>query len=111
MKTNLLDQIRKRREALGLKIVDMPLRVGLTRQQYGKIEAAGNPRLNSLDQIAEGLDATLLLVPKSKLDDVLRVLAGEATVYADASAESASAGGRREIRESSTDYENPWGDI
>lgn len=111
MKTNLLDQIRKRREALGLKIVDMPLRVGLTRQQYGKIEAAGNPRLTSLDQIAEGLDATLVLVPKSKLDEVLKLLAGQAAVYADASGNSATAGGGGEVRESGTDYENPWGDI
>src|ERR1700712_4818634 len=75
MKTTLLDQIRKRRQALGVKIQDMPLRAGLTRQQYGKIEAGGNPRLTTLDQIAEGLDAVLLLVPKSKLERVERLLA------------------------------------
>jgi transcriptional regulator with XRE-family HTH domain len=75
MKTTLLEQIRKRRMALGVKIQDMPLRAGLTRQQYGKIEAGGNPRLTTLDQIAEGLDAVLLLVPKSKLERVERLLA------------------------------------
>jgi transcriptional regulator with XRE-family HTH domain len=77
MKTTLLEQIRERRLALGVKIQDMTLRAGLTRQQYGKIEAGGNPRLNTLDQIAEGLDAALVLVPKSKLEMVKRMLSGE----------------------------------
>ena len=77
MKTTLLHQIRERREALGLQIQEMPLRAGLTRQQYGKIEAGGNPRLNTLDQIAEGLDAVLVLVPKDKLEAVQRALGGD----------------------------------
>lgn len=76
MKTTLLHQIRERREALGLQIQEMPLRAGLTRQQYGKIEAGGNPRLNTLDQIAEGLDAALVLVPKDKFEAVIKLLAG-----------------------------------
>jgi len=77
MKTTLLTQIRQRRLALGHKIQEMPLRAGVTRQQYGKIEAGGNPRLSTLDQIAEGLDAVLVFVPKSKLKLVEQVLAGE----------------------------------
>ena len=107
MKTTLLDQIRKRRLALGVKILEMPLRAGLTRQQYGKIEAGGNPRLNTLDQIAEGLDAALVLVPKSKLAAVQRILAGEALVepgqrYAPLTDSALNV---------SEEIENPWGDL
>jgi transcriptional regulator with XRE-family HTH domain len=104
MKTTLLDQIRQRRLALGLKIQEMPLRAGLTRQQYGKIEAGGNPRLNTLDQIAEGLDSTLLLIPKSQLADVQRILNGEA--QADGRADSAT-----QAQSVSEGTENPWGDL
>lgn len=74
MKTKILEQIQKRRLELGLKIQDMVLRAGLTRQQYGKIEAGGNPRLDTLDQIAEGLNSTLMLIPKEKLSEVQRLL-------------------------------------
>lgn len=77
MKTTLLSQIRRRRTNLSLKIQDMVLRAGLTRQQYGKIENGGNPRLSTLDQIAEGLECTLLLVPKEQLAAVQRLLEGE----------------------------------
>lgn len=79
MKTTLLEQIRARRLSLGLQIQEMPLRAGLTRQQYGKIESGGNPRLNTLDQIAEGLDAVMLLVPKEKLQAVQDALADDAS--------------------------------
>lgn len=77
MKTTLLDQIRERRLELRLKIQDMPLLSGLTRQQYGKIEAGGNPRLNTLDQIAEALGASLVLVPKEMVEIVERILAAQ----------------------------------
>lgn len=76
MKTSLLLEIRQRRLLLGLKIQDMTLRAGLTRQQYAKIERDGNPRLNTLDQIAEGLDAAIVLVPKDQLAAVRQLLAG-----------------------------------
>jgi transcriptional regulator with XRE-family HTH domain len=107
MKTTLLDQIRKRRLALGLQIQEMPLRAGLTRQQYGKIEAGGNPRLTTLDQIAEGLDSALLLVPKSRLEAVQRLLADDSTSgphqrYSEPAVPAMNV---------SETLENPWGDI
>jgi transcriptional regulator with XRE-family HTH domain len=109
MKTTLLEQIRERRLALGVKIQDMTLRAGLTRQQYGKIEAGGNPRLNTLDQIAEGLDAALVLVPKSKLEMVQRMLSGELLEdhrYPDLDR-------RSELQDLSIvkDTDSPWGDL
>lgn len=107
MKTTLLDQIRRRRLALGLKIQEMPLLAGLTRQQYGKIEAGGNPRLNTLDQIAEGLESALVLVPKSKLAAVQQILANEAPSevsqrYAEPTEQTLTV---------SEEAENPWGDL
>lgn len=44
----------------------MPLLAGINRQQYEKIEKGGNPSLVTLDKIAEGLDAELMLIPKEK---------------------------------------------
>nr|WP_298111898.1 helix-turn-helix transcriptional regulator [uncultured Pseudomonas sp.] len=79
MRTTLLEQIKQRRLQLGLKGKDMPLRVGLNRQQYGKIEKEGNPSLATLDKIAEGLDATLMLVPKELASHVEQLLAAGAT--------------------------------
>lgn len=111
MKTTLLDQIRKQRLALGLKIQDMTLRAGLTRQQYGKIEAGGNPRLDTLDQIAEGLDAVLILVPKSKLSRVEKVLASEVVEDIEPlypNLDRPSADQRSPVVH---DDESPWGDI
>lgn len=107
MKTTLLDQIRKRRLALGVKIQEMPLRAGLTRQQYGKIEAGGNPRLNTLDQIAEGLDSALLLVPKSQLAAVQRILNGEAQPDVDQRYPESA----RQALAVTEEVENPWGDL
>lgn len=106
MKTTLLHQIRERREALGLQIQEMPLRAGLTRQQYGKIEAGGNPRLNTLDQIAEGLDAVLVLVPKDKLEAVQRALGDESGLQ--------GATDPRTVQPElfgSDENENPWGTL
>ncbi|MFP6848321.1 MAG: helix-turn-helix transcriptional regulator [Pseudomonas sp.] len=79
MRNTVLTQIKRRRVQLGLKGTDMPLRVGLNRQQYGKIEKDGNPSLATLDKIAEGLDATLMLIPKELVRQVEQLLASGAT--------------------------------
>ncbi len=70
----LIPQIKARRLQLGLQQKDMRLRIGMNQQQYQRIEAGGNPRLETLDLIAEGLDAELLLVPKEKLRAVKALL-------------------------------------
>ena len=69
--------------------------IGMTQQQYQHIEASGNPRLETLELIAEGLDAELLLVPKDKLRAVKSLLMDE---------------GGLELAESES-HENPWKDI
>ena len=111
MKTTLLDQIRKRRKSLELKIQDMPLLCGLTRQQYGKIEAGGNPRLTSLDQIAEGLQAALLLVPKSKLDIIQKILASDTLDSLGHPHSSQATSTQVSFLDVDTQNESPWGDL
>jgi transcriptional regulator with XRE-family HTH domain len=52
----------------------MMLRVGVSRQQYQRLESKGNPRLDTLELIAKGLSSDLILNPKEKLNAVLAVL-------------------------------------
>lgn len=72
--TSLLKQIKQRRRALGLKQHDMMLRAGVSRQQYQRLEAKGNPRLDTLELIAKGLNSELMLIPKDKLAAVMAML-------------------------------------
>lgn len=51
------------------------MRVGLARQQYQRIESQGNPRLNTLELVAQGLDSELMLIPKEKHQAVMQLLA------------------------------------
>lgn len=82
---SLLEQIKKRRLALAFKQHDMMLRVGMSRQQYQRLESKGNPRLDTLELIAKGLNSELLLIPQEKLNAVLAVLAGDTLVSAEPS--------------------------
>lgn len=74
---SLLEQLKKRRLALALKQHDMLLRVGMSRQQYQRLESRGNPRLDTLELIAKGLKSELLLIPEEKLEAVLAILADD----------------------------------
>ena len=56
----------------------MLLRAGLSRQQYQQIESKGNPRLNTLELVADGLDSDLVLIPREKLKAVQAILEGTA---------------------------------
>ncbi len=76
--SSLLEQIKKRRIALALKQHDMMLRVGISRQQYQRLESKGNPRLDTLELVAKGLKSELLLIPQEKLNAVLAVLEDDA---------------------------------
>lgn len=75
---SLLEQIKKRRIALKLKQHDMMMRVGISRQQYQRLESKGNPRLDTLELVAKGLKSEVLLIPQEKLNAVLAVLADDA---------------------------------
>lgn len=74
MMTKILHQLKKRRLELGLKQKDMYMRIGLSRQQYQHVEAKGNPRLNTLELIAQGLNSELMLIPKEKVQAVKEII-------------------------------------
>ncbi len=74
---SLLNQLKNRRIKLGLKQHDMLLRVGISRQQYQRLESKGNPRLDTLELIAKGLNSEILLIPQEKLQAVKAVLEGK----------------------------------
>lgn len=54
----------------------MELRVGMSRQQYQRLESKGNPRLDTLELVAKGLKMEVMLIPQEKLRDVKDFLAG-----------------------------------
>ncbi len=74
MTGSLLRQLKKRRLKLGLKQKDMMMRIGVSRQQYQHLESKGNPRLETLELIAKGLNSELMLIPKEKVRTVIAVL-------------------------------------
>ncbi|MEE2023323.1 MULTISPECIES: helix-turn-helix transcriptional regulator [Alkalimonas] len=102
---SLLQQIKQRRVTLGLKQNDMLLRVGISRQQYQRLESKGNPRLDTLELIAKGLNSELLLIPKDKLSAVLAVLEQEPSAFG----LSTSTPEHEQIKKSLAD--DPWQDI
>lgn len=59
---------------LSLKQNDMMMRIGVSRQQYQRLESRGNPQLDTLELIAKGLNSELMLIPKEKLQAVIAVL-------------------------------------
>lgn len=97
MKSSLLEQIKQRRLELGLKQHDMYMRIGISRQQYQRLECQGNPRLDTLELIALGLNSELMLIPKDKQDAVMRVLNAEKI--------------QAEEAEMQKLLDNPWADI
>ena len=77
MNNALLQQLKKRRLELKLKQNDMMLRIGISRQQYQQLESKGNPRLDTLELVATGLNSELMLIPKEKLSAVQAILEGK----------------------------------
>lgn len=89
-------QIRARRRALGLTQAGMKARIGMGQQQYQRIEAGGNANLDTLQLIADGLNADLMLIPRHRVQAVLEVLNG----VEPGNAPSTSA-----------DFEDPWKEL
>ena len=77
MKSKLLGQLKSRRKSLGMTQEDMTLRVGMSRQQYQRLESGGNPRLDTLELIAKGLKMELMLIPQEKVRRVKALLSDE----------------------------------
>jgi len=94
----LTPQIKVRRLQLGLQQKDMKLRIGMNQQQYQRVEAGGNSRLETLELIAEGLNAELMLIPKDKIREVKAMLAAESSK-------------RNHASKKDETNEDPWSDL
>ena len=101
----LLEQLKKRRITLGLKQNDMLLRIGISRQQYQRLESKGNPRLDTLELISKGLNSQLMLIPKEKL------LAVKAILEADNFERSAEPKENTKQHEENNLANDPWQDL
>jgi len=75
-------QLKQRRQALGLRQQDMEMRIGMPRQQYQRLEAGGNPRLETLELVAKGMRMQVMLVPEEKVLEVEAVIAGKTAASA-----------------------------
>ena len=109
MMSSILHQIKQRRLKLGLKQSDMMLRVGVSRQQYQRLESKGNPRLDTLELIAKGLNSELVLIPKEKLGAVMALLEQESSGSGEAHVRQAKISAREEAKKSLAD--DPWQDL
>jgi transcriptional regulator with XRE-family HTH domain len=114
----LLQQLKKRRLELGLKQNDMMLRVGVSRQQYQRLESKGNPRLATLELIAKGLNSEIALIPKEKLGAVLAVLEDSTTEEREAGSKGADSDntmhgqrGQTESLSQKSLSDDPWQDL
>lgn len=75
----LEQQIRQRRKQMKLTQADMKDRIGMTQQQYQRVESGHNATLESIHTVAQGLNATVMLIPNDKIELVNAVLADEFT--------------------------------
>jgi transcriptional regulator with XRE-family HTH domain len=107
MKDSLLKQLKDRRLDLGLRQSDMMMRVGVSRQQYQRLESKGNPRLDTLELIAEGLNSELILIPKEKMNTVIDVLRNVETSLKPAKEPVSQKSSNKEKSLS----DNPWQDL
>lgn len=109
MMNSILHQIKQRRLTLGLKQNDMLLRVGVSRQQYQRLESKGNPRLDTLELIAKGLNSELMLIPKEKLGAIMALLEQESSEPCKEHVSQVKKPAEEDAKKSLSD--DPWRDL
>ena len=77
MKTliELSSGVGKRRRELGLKQSDMLMKIGMSQQQYQRVEAGHDIRVSTLLRVLEGMGLELLIAPRERvrhLENLLR---------------------------------------
>lgn len=105
----MLQQLRARRLALGLRQEDMANRIGMSRQQYQRLERQGNPRLDTLELLVKGLRGELMLIPQDKIALVNALLSSES----ESVVREALSSGARQIKgpaDQESLADDPWGD-
>jgi len=105
--STLLEQLKIRRNALALRQEDMASRIGMSRQQYQRLERQGNPRLDTLELLVKGLKGELIFVPQEKIGLVKQLLSSEGEEVLRV---LSAAAGRAEIKEPGSLADDPWGD-
>jgi len=84
MKTlqQIADTLRKARVDRGLDQKDMKLLIGMTQQQYQRLEGGIDHRVSTLLRILEGLGLELLVVPRELASRIESVLESETALEA-----------------------------
>ena len=72
--SSLLFDLKKRRLELNFRQSDMMSRIGFSKQQYNRLERKGNPRLETLELVAKGLNSEIMLIPKERVNAVKELL-------------------------------------
>ncbi len=72
--TELSDKLRKQRKSLSMNQKDMLMKIGMSQQQYQRIEAGGDLRVSTLMRILEGVGLELMLAPSDRVGQMQRVL-------------------------------------
>ena len=67
-------ELDKRRRALGLKQSDMLMKIGMSQQQYQRVEAGHDIRVSTLLRVLEGMDMELLLAPREQVRQLENML-------------------------------------
>ena len=58
--TEVSDELRKQRKRLSMSQKDMLMKIGMSQQQYQRIEAGGDLRVSTLMRILEGMELELM---------------------------------------------------
>ena len=65
--TELSSGVGKRRRELGLKQSDMLMKIGMSQQQYQRVEAGHDIRVSTLLRVLEGMSLELLVAPREQV--------------------------------------------
>lgn len=77
--SELAIELKHYREQLALSQKDMLLNIGMSQQQYQRIESGSDTRLSTLLRVLEGLNLEMMLVPKQHISAV-KALINQATL-------------------------------
>ena len=71
---SIVEEIKARRKELRMTQMQMSELLGMAQAQYQKIEANGNPSLKTLNSILKVLDLELMVIPREKSGEILKIL-------------------------------------
>ena len=71
--TELSDALREQRKHLALNQKDMRMKIGMSQQQYQRIEAGADLRVSTLMRVLEGMDLEMVLLSAEQGERAVRV--------------------------------------